>query len=160
MSRTGRRPGKPRGGPWFGEFKERLSFELRGKRAFPGLVTSSGRGWFTIEVDVDVRGYEPRHLRIVFDRAHVESPAVFADGPTESKHRYSDGALCIWYPFDSPDQRWVRGDGLGPLIGYAARHLFYEAWWRETGHWLGPEAPHGPPAPKPPPREDHRVRDD
>jgi hypothetical protein len=23
-------------------------------------------------------------------------------------------------------------------------HLFKEAYWRETGEWLGPEAPHRP----------------
>ena len=36
-------------------------------------------------------------------------------------------------------------DGLLVLLNYIQAHLFREAWWREKGEWLGPEAPHGPP---------------
>lgn len=48
----------------------------------------------------------------------------------------------MWDQRDSPDQRWLFDDGLVALIGYVIAHLFREAWWRETGKWLGPEAPH------------------
>lgn len=89
-------------------------------------------------------GYDPRRLRIVFDRDHVQTPRVLADGPGDSKHRYSDGSLCMWYPSDPPENRWILEDGLLALIGHAILHLFREAWWRETEEWLGPEAPHEP----------------
>jgi hypothetical protein len=36
----------------------------------------------------------------------------------------------------------VPEDGLLALFGMAAMHLFKEAWWRETGRWLGQEYPH------------------
>ena len=32
--------------------------------------------------------------------------AVSVDGPTESKHRYADGSLCMWSPDDGPDLQW------------------------------------------------------
>lgn len=70
------------------------------------------------------------------------SPRVTVDGPTDSPHRYGGEELCMWHPADPAEQRWVFGDGLLQLIGIVARHLFREAWWRETGEWPGPEAPH------------------
>jgi hypothetical protein len=67
---------------------------------------------------------------------------ITADGPTDSPHRYCDGSLCVWYPRDDVERKWVGGDGLNELIAHVAIHLFKEAYWRETGEWLGPEAPH------------------
>jgi hypothetical protein len=75
---------------------------------------------------------------------------VYADGPTDSPHRYSPHprdplrrpSLCIWYPDDPPEQRWVPTDGLLTLIEMTRIHLFKEAYWRETGEWLGEEVPH------------------
>ena len=48
----------------------------------------------------------------------------------------------MWYPHDPIDRRWVFEDGLLDLIGLVIAHLFWEAWWRETGEWLGEEVPH------------------
>lgn len=79
---------------------------------------------------------------VLFRKASPSTPRVRADGPSESPHRYPDGSLCIWYPHDSIDSRWVLEDGLAHLLGLTALHLFREAWWRDTGEWLGPEAPH------------------
>lgn len=76
------------------------------------------------------------------------SPKVYADGPTESPHRYraeDDRSLCLWYPSDGPDRKWQPADGLVQLIGMIETHLFKEAYWRETGEWLGEEGPHGEP---------------
>jgi hypothetical protein len=50
----------------------------------------------------------------------------------------------MWYPQDPDAHRWVFEDGLLVLLGLIAAHLFREAWWRETGEWLGPEAGHPP----------------
>ena len=40
------------------------------------------------------------------------------------------------------EHRWVFEDGLLALMGLVMAHLFKEAWWRETGEWLGEEVPH------------------
>lgn len=103
--------------------------------------------------DVDVvlpGGYDDRHVTIEFDHTHPSSPSVFTDGPAgpgASPHRYylrGHRQLCIWHPADPPDQRWIPEDGLLTLLGMITHHLFKEAWWRESGEWLGREYPHCP----------------
>ena len=87
--------------------------------------------------------YEPRNVEIRFN-GRSRNPTIRVDGPS-SPHRYdNNGALCIWYPHDPPESRWVFDDGLLTLLNHIQGHLFREAWWRETGEWLGPEAPHVP----------------
>ena len=86
-----------------------------------------------------------RAVTIEFDRRYPSQPNVYADGPTDSPHRYGDRGrtmLCLWLPTDDPERRWQVSDGLLALFGIAAHHLFKEAWWRETDEWLGAEAPH------------------
>ncbi len=51
--------------------------------------------------------------------------------------------MCVWYPGDPPERRWVPDDGLLMLFGMVAEHLLKEAWWREHHEWLGDEVPHG-----------------
>jgi hypothetical protein len=92
---------------------------------------------------MEVPYYEPRNVEIRFEN-WSRTPKVFVDGPDDSPHRYTDGSLCMWHPHDPPEQRWVFSDGLLALLNYVQAHLFREAWWRETGEWLGAEAPHGP----------------
>jgi hypothetical protein len=95
---------------------------------------------------VEPNGYEPRLVTIEFERRAPKVPAVFADGPTTFPHRFSTRGrthLCLWYPDDPPERVWVADQGLLALFGIAAHHLFKEGWWRETGEWLGEEAPHG-----------------
>jgi hypothetical protein len=95
---------------------------------------------------VHVPYYEARRVRIEFRSLLPSSPKIFADGPTESPHRYrheGDRNLCLWYPSDGPDRRWQPDDGLLQLLGLIEAHLFKEAYWRETGEWLGDEGPHG-----------------
>jgi len=88
--------------------------------------------------------YEPRNVEIRFTGSY-RVPRILVDGPS-SPHRYkTDGdSLCIWHPQDPPEQKWVFEDGLLALLNHIQAHLFREAWWRETGEWLGPEAPHVP----------------
>lgn len=104
----------------------------------------------------EVPHYETRTVEIRFTD-WSRTPTVFADGPNESPHRYSDGSLCMWYPHDPPEQKWVFADGLLALLNLIQAHLFREAWWRETGEWLGPEAPHAPVA-KEPVKEEEEER--
>jgi hypothetical protein len=96
--------------------------------------------------EVDIEDYEPRRIRLVFrPTTQIDSnPVITADGPTDSPHRYPDGELCCWYPKDPAAQRWVWADGLVSLIDQVRVHLLKEAWWRETGEWLGDAAPHAP----------------
>jgi hypothetical protein len=93
-------------------------------------------------LDLKIEYYEEiRRVEIVF-APYTYEPAVFVDGPS-SPHRYGGGQLCMWHPDAPPDERWVWNEGLFSLIGLIRTHLFREAWWREFGEWLGPEAPHG-----------------
>lgn len=61
------------------------------------------------------------------------------------KHTFGHNRLCMWYPDDPGEKRWQRADGLLKLIDTAVVHLFKELYWRETGEWLGEEAPHDVP---------------
>jgi hypothetical protein len=95
----------------------------------------------TVVVDHDIR----RKVTIEFERRLPSWPHVYADGPTDSPHRYAERGrttLCLWKPRDPPDRRWQVEDGLLALFGIAAHHLFKEHWWREHDEWLGEEAPH------------------
>jgi hypothetical protein len=126
-------------------------------RGFPGLqVPRPGGAGRVYRVRMEVPYYKPREVEIRFE-GWARTPKVFVDGPNESPHRYPDGSLCIWYPRDPPEQRWVFSDGLLVLLNYIQAHLFREAWWRERGEWLGPEAPHG--EPKEPVNEGEEERD-
>src|SRR4051794_33296539 len=132
--------------PWFQDVRRRLRFEHSARTAYPGLRSSStGRGLnasVTYTVTVDVPEYEPRRLTISISNSFKPIlNGVVADGPTDSPHRYPGEQLCMWYPSDPADRRWVAEDGLRTLIEHARIHLFKEAWWRETREWLGPQAP-------------------
>ena len=142
------RVGKRWGGPWYGSEILRLRFERGAQRHFPRLQRSicrnSPRAGFTYRINVAVPHYGERRVEILFEKRSPSIPAITVDGPRESPHRYGDGSLCIWYSRDSKEERWIFNDGLLPLIGLIIVHLFREAWWRETGEWLGPEVDHAP----------------
>ena len=91
---------------------------------------------------INVPHYEARCVEIIFRKDSPKIPRVSVDGPAESKHRFPSGDLCMWYSEDPARNQWVFSDGLVDLLGYIAIHLFREAWWRETGEWLGPELIH------------------
>lgn len=80
-------------------------------------------------------------VTIVFGPRSVV-PTVYIDGSSESPHRYSDAALCMWYPADPPESRWSRRDGSAALLGHIVAHLTREERWRQTGEWPGPEVQH------------------
>jgi len=99
------------------------------------------RGGFQVEFTVAVPGLPSRRVRIVFAGDGIV-PSVYADGPSESPHRYGDGSLCMWYPWDPETARWTRRDGGAALLGHITAHLIREEWWRKTGEWVGDETPH------------------
>jgi 23S rRNA G2445 N2-methylase RlmL len=43
----------------------------------------------------------------------------------------------MWFPGDPLERRWRRRDGAAALTGHIAGHLIREAWWRQTGEWIG-----------------------
>jgi hypothetical protein len=104
--------------------------------------TSASKAGRTYTVVIDVPHYERRRVQIHFSKNTPTLPRITTDGPTESPHRYNETRICIWHPDDPYGSRWVFDDGLLVLLGLIAAHLFREAWWRETGEWLGPEASH------------------
>lgn len=134
--------GKRHSGPWYQNQRELLLFEWGVRAVIPSLGRRIAGAGLTYSLSLDVPYYETREVTILF-RPGYERPVVTVDGPPESPHRYSGGDLCMWYHKDPETQRWVRGDKLLALVGIIARHLFKEAWWRETGEWLGLAVGHG-----------------
>ena len=86
--------------------------------------------------------YGARKVRIRFTSDPAYPPQVTVDGARNSPHRYHGGYLCMWYPEDSDNEKWIFSDGLLALLVMTEAHLYREAWWRETGEWLGPEVKH------------------
>jgi hypothetical protein len=147
----------PRRSPtWEQNLALRLRFERSAYAAYPALrCRATGRRRYArvvYLVTVSVAEYEPRAIEMHFGRTTPQPhlTRVYAGGPTDSPHRYAAhrkdrwqrSSLCIWYPRDPPDRRWVPSDGLLSLIEMTRVHLFKEAYWRETGEWLGEEVPH------------------
>jgi hypothetical protein len=98
---------------------------------------------YTLEVDVPE--YKARRVEVRFRNSYKFGfPHVYVDGPTDSPHRYRGGELCLWEPTDPPENTWEPRDGLFELIRQIKLHLFKEAWWRESGEWLGDEIRHDP----------------
>ncbi|MDQ3678205.1 MAG: hypothetical protein M3401_15650 [Actinomycetota bacterium] len=146
----------PRSATWEQNLPLRLRFERAARAAYPNMrcTTVGHRRYARVAyiVRVPVAEHAPRLTELHFRRTSAE-PAltrIYADGPIESPHRYAPHpkdrrqrpSLCIWYPSDSPDLRWVPSDGLLSLIEMTRIHLYKEAYWRETGEWLGEEVPH------------------
>ena len=126
-----------------------MIFERRTHDFFPNLRHTVGGACCVYSATVDVPYYEPRRVKVIFELARSpNAPQILTDGPTESPHRYPDNdrtRLCVWYPSDPAEFRWVFDNGLLELLGLVRVHLFKEAWWRDTGEWPGPQAPHGEP---------------
>jgi hypothetical protein len=145
MSRRGWQPP-----PWFVTFQAKLGFIREVRQVVDGsviIVKPSARlhGGFAVSFTVTPHGIMPRTVRIEFALRTPEVPRVFVDGPPDSPHRYNDNSLCMWYPRDPDDLQWTRRDGAAALVGCITLHLIREQWWRETGEWPGPEAPHAAP---------------
>lgn len=141
-----RKIGKYYGGPWYNRYVDRLKFESGVSEQFPGLIATNQRKgkkmWREYKLAITVPSYGTHHVCLnIFSNEHTY-PSVKVDGPSESPHRYDDGSLCMWYPWDPIDMRWTFRDGLLQLLVLIQAHLFREAWWREKQEWLGPEILH------------------
>lgn len=145
MSRWKGHP-KRYGGPWYGNDFRRAVFERGVRQHFPMLRgitrTSRNKAGRLYQAQLDVPHYEQRRVETFFSKQAPSVAKITADGPTNSPHRYDERRLCVWHPEDPDSERWVLEDGLLMLLGLITAHLFREAWWRETGEWLGPEVGH------------------
>lgn len=136
---------------WLADMPRRASIEADARRAMPQMRQrrhqTKGGPVAVYVVTMRIPGYADRFTTAEFSYQLPSDPRLFADGPTESPHRFPDRKrtrLCIWHPADPPSRRWIPDDGLLALFGMVAEHLFKEAWWREHGEWLGDEFPHEP----------------
>lgn len=145
---------------------ENLSYEtlrrhrdLRAYREVRGLGVLSLLGY---QAMADTP-FGPVRLAALFpqDPFNGGEPAVIAlDGPRRSLHRNNGGNvdggsahLCLYFPHDPPERRWMPEYGLVGLFDIARNHLACEHVWRQTDQWPTEDAPHGnlarPVAPRP-----------
>jgi hypothetical protein len=140
--------GKPawRHPPWFAKLANRIRFLQHLKLDYPDAASVAPRrkfrGGFAIKTKIEPAGVDKQTVEIIFSPGLPEEPIVFVDGPADSPHRYQDGSLCMWFPYDPPEARWCRPDGPTALLGHIAAHLIKEEHYRQTGEWPGAEAPH------------------
>ncbi|MCD0443954.1 hypothetical protein LO763_09995 [Glycomyces sp. A-F 0318] len=131
---------------WFKRPANRIRFLQVLRLDWPGARIAAPRrefrGGFAVQTRIEPVGVGQRTVDIVFPRWQPEEPKVFVDGPADSPHRYRDGSLCIWFPYDPPEARWHRPDGPTALLGHVAAHLIKEEHHRRTGEWPGAEALH------------------
>jgi hypothetical protein len=135
---------------WFDDIPTVIIFERAARREFAALKHRELRipRRLIYELPVVIPGYDrERQVRIEFPAAPTAWPRITVDGPSDSPHRYGDGALCMFYPGDPVDRRWTLSDGLAALIDTIAVHLFQEEDARHGHGWSGEEAPHAPPSP-------------
>ncbi len=119
---------------------QQAGLEPRVVRGWPGLRKGS---WVVrVRIDATGLGIGIVHATMCFPRHRPESVRVHVTGPTDSPHRYSSGALCMWFPSDDASRRWTRRDGPVALVAHVVAHLAQEEWWRRTDEWVGEEAPH------------------
>ena len=121
-------------------------FERGAKKEYRSLVSKfkvrRNRKYREYKLTIQLEEYESRKVHIRFTGEIEQIPQVTVDGPNDSPHRYEGRYLCMWYPKDPDTEKWTFSDGLLALLVMIEAHLFREAWWRETGEWLGPEVKH------------------
>ncbi|QNE35885.1 hypothetical protein [Leifsonia shinshuensis] len=100
------------------------------------------KGAYALRTQITPTGTPARTVEVIFPRGNAEAPRVFVDGPTDSPHRFDDGSLCMWFPQDPAERRWVLSDGAEALLAHIAAHLLREEWFRVTGSWAGEELAH------------------
>lgn len=133
---------------WFDDRQRLQRFERGANDVVPirqGVQTKGPNAGLHYRFPLDVPTEGVRQVKVVFlrDSPTTVRVTVDDDGAQDSPHRYLDDELCMWRRRTANrDERWVISDGLVELIGHIHAHLIREAWWRRTGEWPGPEAPH------------------
>jgi hypothetical protein len=113
------------------------------------LTVRARPGRIAYRLTVDAPGVEsPVPVRIEIKTAtRPWRPRVYVRAPECLRHRYNDGALCMWRELDSNEHRWVLSDGIEALVHHIRRHLHQEAACRAGLAWPGAEAPGEHPRP-------------
>ena len=107
------------------------------------------RGGFAVSFTVTPHGVPSRTVRVEFARAARRCRESSPTG-RRSPRTVMRTALCACgTPVTRSTCSGLRRDGAAALIGCIALHLIREQWWRETGEWPGPEAPHPVPQTRP-----------
>jgi hypothetical protein len=132
----------PRKCDWYSDLETRTWFE-KGVIGSEYTLLYAGENDSTCSyiASVPVPGYKRRQLvRIVFKGKY---PDVYTPGLTGLRHVYDRSSdtphLCMWYPFDNPDRKWIFDKGLLALLDMIKTHLYKEMYFKETGHWPGEE---------------------
>lgn len=107
------------------------------------IVATPAAVRYTFPVEVPVYDERRSAVALVGDG----EPAVYLDGPECARHRYPGGELCMWYPYDPPEERWTPTDGLGGLINHVREHAYCEAECRAGHPWPKRESPGKHPRP-------------
>jgi hypothetical protein len=105
---------------------------------------SSKRGRLTYRLRVPVQGLDERfavRVRLLTHRLPWRVEVFADDAPVCTRHRFRDGALCMWWERHPISRRWVLSDGLPALVHYVQIHLFQEACCRAGLPWPGEQAP-------------------
>lgn len=100
------------------------------------------KGAYALRTHITPTGTPTRTVEVIFRHGYPNAPKVFVDGPTDSPHRFDDGSLCMWFPEDPAERRWMASDGPEALLAHIAAHLLREEWFRVSGSWAGEEVAH------------------
>lgn len=148
---------------WYGlDPVETIPFQAAARRRYCDRLTvrsTADRLQYDLDALTGPGLIEPVPVRIRFYRRPPyptfglparDFPQVHAAPGQVSPHRWPDGALCLYAPFDPVEQRWVWTDGLAMLLDIIRNHLTLEHLWRHPTRrtrplWLGAEAGHGTP---------------
>jgi len=114
------------------------------KKHFPFLDCTLRGGQLTCRGSITPsEGCDTYKVKLVYRKG--ETPKVYiVDPPIEAHpkyHMYKDGHLCLFDPRVSP---WYSDMMVHEtIIPWSAEWLVFYELWKETGKWMGPEAPHG-----------------
>lgn len=85
----------------------------------------------------------PRYkVRVVY-RENLR-PKVFVLSPSldsRTPHLWPDGSLCLYHPdmFKWNARRLIAKE----IMGWTISWIYFYEYWKQSGRWIGPEAPHG-----------------
>lgn len=119
--------------------RRRVTYRHRALRV-PGRPTPA---------DVRIEFWADAPAADTFGLPPEDYPTIWVDTDLSSPHRMPNGSLCLFFPDDPPEKRWIaRRDGLDTLLVLVQDHLFAEEVWRLSGgvaggEWVLEQAPHG-----------------
>lgn len=85
----------------------------------------------TYKISILKKYYDP-------PKVFIKSPII--EEPNSKIHRYNDKSLCL---YDWRDKPWKKHYLIDEkLIPWISEWIIFYELYKETGEWLGPEAPH------------------